>query len=126
MKTKIKLLSVMLIGLLSLSTVTAKATETPTHSIPLQQEEDSEPVIENRKGRRSLARPVMCVITSEGIQVDIDPADIVAYELWDESEVCLISTSDEIEFVTVLYTLSGNLKLRIVPEGYISIGFLSI
>ncbi len=68
----------------------------------------------------------MCIITSDGIQVDIDPADIVAYELWDESEVCLISTPDEMEFVTVLYTLSGNLALRIVTEGNIYIGFLSI
>ena len=78
------------------------------------------------KGRRSLSRPVMCIITPDGIQSSIDSTAIIAYELWDESEICLISTSDEAEFIDTLYNLQGELTLRIITEDCTYIGFLSI
>lgn len=116
---------ILLVAFATLLPVAATAAEPTTYTIPVEPDDpDLEP--ENRKGQRIPSRPVMCIITPEGIQSSIDPADIVAYELWDESEVCLISTSDEMEFVTVLYTLRGNLALRIVTEGQIYIGFLSL
>ncbi len=116
---------ILLVAFATLLPVAVTAAEPTTYTIPLGQD-DPDLIPDDREGRRSLTRPVMCVITPEGIQSSIDSADIIAYELWDESEMCLISTSDELEFVTVLYTLGGNLALRIVTEDHIYIGFLSI
>ena len=113
-------------ALASLFSTTAKATVHPTYSIPLQQEEDHKLTPENPKGRRSLSRPVMCIIAPDGIQSSIDSTAIIAYELWDESEICLISTSDEAEFIDMLYNLQGELTLRIITEDCTYIGFLSI
>lgn len=37
----------------------------------------------NRHGNRLPSRPVMFVITPEGIQSPVDNSDIITYELWD-------------------------------------------
>ena len=126
MKKFFNLPIIILMALASLFSTTAKATGHPTYSIPLQQEEDHKLTPENPKGRRSLSRPIMCIITPDGIKSTIDSADIIAYELWDKSEICLISTSDEAEFIDILYNLRGDLTLRIITEDYTYIGFLSI
>ena len=106
----------------------AFAAGSESYTVPLQEEDDSKKDNDpNRKGNRIPAhRGVICIITPEGIQISIDPATIVAYELWDDSESCLISTPDEEELLQLLYSLEGDIVLRILTKDASYFGFLSL
>ena len=111
-----------------LSWESAYAAEAPSYTVPLQEEEnpkkDENP---NNHGKRtSSIQTVLCVISTDGIQSPIDPDDILAYELWDEAGACLISTSEEKALIDLLYTLKGNLIIRIVTDDCVYFGYLSI
>lgn len=104
------------------------AAESTTYSVDMQEEDNnSEPEQELRnRGHRSLARPIICEITPAGISISIDKSAILAYELWDETDDCIISTPDDLHFVNYLFTLEGDLILRIVTEEKTYIGFLTL
>ncbi len=107
---------------------TFAAEDNQPYTVPLDPVDDIDPDKgHNNHGNRMPAkRTIICVITAEGIQSAIDPASILAYELWDEDEVCLVSTPDEASFLDVFYSLKGDVTLRIVTEEYIYVGYLSL
>lgn len=100
----------------------AKAEE---YSVALHKEETGKK--EEDEGRRIPSRPIICLITPNGLQSSINGADIISYEVWDEADsTCLATYADEMDFVRFIYTLHGEYIVRIQTYGHSYIGVLYI
>ncbi len=127
MKRLLNLPVILLMTLMAIVPLTSKAAE-DSYTVPLQEsnsgpDEDPDP---HQKGERMPARPVMLLITPTGIQSSLNPADIVAYELWDEADCCVVSVADETSFIEAVYSLEGSYILRLRTAETVFIGYLDL
>ena len=76
-------------------------------------------------GRRSPAKPIMCVISGEGISLDIAD-DVETYEIWDgEGNACIAAYSDELDFTNHLFGVPGEYRIVFATADYYYIGYIS-
>ena len=73
---------------------------------------------ETPRRNRLPSAPIDCVITSDGIYVQdssINLAEALSYEVWDvESEFCIATFEDVPSFIDGLFSMTGELQIRIV------------
>lgn len=84
--------------------------------------------IDPDKGHRAPGQLVFGYISqTEGVQIGIDKAEIVAYEIWDaEGEMLIASFVDESAFVTTIFTVPEDIYLlKIITIDYQYIGELA-
>ena len=90
--------------------------EQPEHNMDLDEE-----------GRRMPARPVCCTISNtDGVSISGCEDEIITYELWDiDGENCIATSVDEMDFLAVLYSLTGEYTIKLTTFNYIYIGYIS-
>lgn len=96
---------------------------TPSHtsiSIYLVKIQDEEPEYEiptNPVGRRSNRRPLTGEITTSGVNIPgVENSEIISFEVYDPSGICMGIYSDETDFVNALFSLSGEFEIRFVTD----------
>lgn len=90
-------------------------------------EEPGQGEIDN-KGHRVPAKPINCVIDRNGVYIhaSIAKENIISYELWTVSDVCVGSFNEESDFIQYLYNeeLGTDLMIKIVLPDYVLVGNL--
>lgn len=104
------------------------ADDTSAYNVTLQKRPVQEGDYErDEDGKRSAARPVYCSISRRnGIEVSaIDKEEIELFEIY-HNGVCLLSSPEEKDFITVLFSISGNLEIRLITSDYAFIGYIGM
>ncbi len=80
------------------------------------------------EGHRMPSRPIFCNISiSTGIDIaSIDKNEIQSFEIYDDQNICIYSSSDELDFIHVLFSLNGSFELKFVIDNYILVGYISV
>lgn len=79
-------------------------------------------------GKRSMARPIQCIIdfSENSVTISIE-SEIIGYEIWDEdTQICILTVDNDFEFVKHLSTLTGSYQLRLVTDTYTYIGYINL
>ena len=72
---------------------------------------------DNRKGHRSNRRPITGEITSSGVNSPgVENSEIISFEIYDLSGICMGIYSAEMDFVNALFSLSGEFEIRFVTD----------
>lgn len=80
-------------------------------------------VLPDEEGRRIPSRPIPCVISEDGISIPgLSETDILLYEIFDESEILIVSTTDQQVFLDFIFCYSGQLVIRLTLEDRCLIG----
>lgn len=119
-----------LIAILIASLLTVEATNYEVYTVNLFKIYNDNPEnigIATGTGRRTPSIPIFCTVSEvEGITVDIDEADILAYEIWDaEGSACVASYVEGSDAATHLLATPGEYQLRIVTSEYSYIGYIT-
>ena len=79
--------------------------------IGVEEDEDDDDPFDKR--RRSWQMCQMCTIDSHnGVKIPgVDKNDIITYEVWESAEVCVGIFYSEREFLTLLPSMSGNVRI---------------
>lgn len=82
------------------------------------------------KGQRTPSLPIAYTISQEeGLQIissSISVDDIIEFEIWEsEGDFCLSNSTDECSFVTLLFSVCGDIQIRLIAEDYILVGYVS-
>ena len=81
----------------------------------------------NQKGSRIPAGIVVCIISTEGIQMGVEPDGILSYEIWDtDGEICVASYTEESDFINALFSMEGEYQIHFSTEEYSYIGYVTI
>ena len=82
-----------------------------SNDIGVEEDEDDEDPY--NKGRWSWQMCQMCTIDSHnGVKIPgVDKNDIITYEVWESAEVCVGTFYSESEFLTLLPSMSGNMRI---------------
>lgn len=82
-----------------------------SNDIGVEEDEDDEDPY--NKGRRSWQMCQMCTIDSHnGVKIPgVDKNDIITYEVWESADVCVGIFYSESEFLTLLPSMSGNMRI---------------
>lgn len=79
------------------------------------------------RGSRIPAGIVVCTISTEGIQMNVEPGDILSYEIWDtDGEICIASYTEESDFINALFSMEGEYQIHFSTEEYSYIGYTTI
>lgn len=94
--------------------MTASCQETTTNDTP--------------KGVRLPSRKVECHISSDGlVEVSsIDVKEILTFEIYDGTGICIGSFGDSLSFTETLFSLSGVFEIRFVTQENILRGYVEI
>ena len=72
---------------------------------------------DNRNGRRSKERPLTGEITTSGVNIPgVENSEIISFEIYDLSGICMGIYSAEMDFVNALFSLSGEFEIRFVTD----------
>lgn len=74
-------------------------------------------------------RPISCTLSTEtGVNIPgLETSEIISFDVYDLSgELCLASFSNDMEFVTFLFSLEGDYTLRFMTDGRIYTGYISL
>lgn len=83
--------------------------------------QDLEPI-----GVRIPSHPFIATISKDSFESDINPDDIMSYEIWDENHVmCMQSYTGQSSFCQYLFCNPNNYKIIITTLDYIYIGYIS-
>lgn len=131
MERKQKLTLIIVVLTAFLTSITIKADNSMCYTVSLQKEfvDDAEPKEEiDKKGQRTPAKPINCVIDRNGVYIhaSIAKENIISYELWTISDVCVGSFIEESDFIQYLYNeeLGTDLRIKIVLPDYVLVGNL--
>lgn len=81
----------------------------------------------HHRGSRIPAGIVVCIISTEGIQMDFEPNDILSYEIWNsDGEICVASYTEEADFINALFSMEGEYQIHFSTEEYSYIGYVTI
>ena len=82
-----------------------------SNDIGVEEDEDDEDPY--NKGRRSWQMCQMCTMDSHnGVKIPgVDKNDIITYEVWESADVCVGIFYSESEFLTLLPSMSGNMRI---------------
>lgn len=99
-----------------------------TLTIVLQQESSDNDDEKSEKGHRVPPRPIFCHISqSEGVQIaDVNNSDIQSFEVYDENGEYINGFMEESEFVSFIFSYTGNIDLRIQLSDYNLRGCISL
>lgn len=76
---------------------------------------------------RSSPQSTVCIITTSGISIQgYENVSATCFEIYGEFGELEASFTDEVEFITMLFSLSGSHKISIHIGGKILIGFVEI
>ncbi len=108
--------------------IKAAITESTITVVLQQQSTDENDIKNSEKGHRVPPRPIFCHISqSEGVEIaDVNNSDIQSFEVYDENGEFINGFIEESEFVSFIFSYTGNLELRIQLSdcdfrGYISL-----
>lgn len=108
------------------SPIECAASSTTRHSVPLKKHRNENTRILDQEGTRMPPRAIFALISANEFQSDIDPNDIISYEIWDESDnTCLASFSEDIHFCQYLFNTPDYYLIKIFTADYIYVGFIS-
>lgn len=97
------------------------------HLVKIQDEEPENEIPSNPVGRRSNRRPLTGEITSSGVSIPgVEISDIISFEIYDQSSICLGIYSDEMDFVNALFSLSGEYEIVLVTENTTLVGIVEV
>lgn len=78
------------------------------------------------EGVRMPPRNITCFITPDEFQSEIDPNDIISYEVWNEAgDICKATFIEDIPFCQYLFNSPDNYQIRISTTDFIFIGYIS-
>lgn len=78
-------------------------------------------------GHRLPAVPVWCTICPSGINIPaLEQNDISGYEIYTEEGNLLSSFSDEPDFISTLFSLTGSYIIRFTTEDYELVGYIEM
>lgn len=78
------------------------------------------------KGVRLPPRPIIVTISSSGIQSDINPDEIISYEVWDiDGNTCQASFCEEHPFCQYIFNAPGEYQINMVTDDYVFVGYIS-
>lgn len=99
-----------------------------TLTIVLQQESSDNDDEKSEKGHRVPPRPIFCHISqSEGVEIaDVNNSDIQSFEVYDENGEFINGFIEESEFVSFIFSYTGNIELRILLRDYDLRGYTSL
>jgi len=87
------------------SPIECVASNATRHSVPLKKEKKENDPELVPTGTRMPPRTIFAMISANEFQSDINPDDIISYELWDESDnACIASFPEDIPFCQYLFT----------------------
>ena len=82
---------------------------------------------DNRNGRRSKERPLTGEITTSGVNIPgVENSEIISFEIYDLSGICLGIYSDETDFVNALFSLSGEFEIVFATENTTFAGIVEV
>lgn len=77
-------------------------------------------------GQRSAPCTIICVINENDILIDdVDVTEIISYEVFDMNGTCILSSSEQQQFILFIQSYSGEGDIKIVIPNYILIGCIS-
>ena len=80
----------------------------------------------DEEGTRRTPRPIICIISNQGIETEIPKEQIVAYELWDDTNCCILSTADDIIFAQYVFsTAKKEYQIRIITAEFQYMGYIT-
>lgn len=89
----------------------------PSVTILLQTEPSEHNQDLDREGNRAPSRPVYCTISEEGVLITgVSRPEILLYEIFDEDEICLVSTSEDQIFLNFILSHSGIMTVKFTLE----------
>lgn len=115
-----------LAAVLALSPLSAVAANSAPQSVPMKKVKyERHKQDTDIDGRRSPAKPVMCVISEDGVAMDI-PDEVETYEIWDtEGSVCIAVYADGQEFADHLFSVAREYSFVFTTADYYYIGYIS-
>jgi len=97
-----------------------------SHSVSLRKQDKEHNQDLDPEGVRMPPRNITCFISIDEFQSEIDPNDIISYEIWDESSnLCKASFLEDIPFCQYLFNTPDNYQIRISTTDFILIGYIS-
>ena len=97
------------------------------HLVKIQDEEPENEIPTHPIGRRSKRIPLSGEITSSGVSIPgVEISDIISFEIYDPSGICLGIYSDEMDFVNALFSLSGEFEIVFVTENTTFAGIVEV
>lgn len=95
-------------------------------TVPLKKQKKDHSQVLNPEGHRTPPRKTICLISRENFQSDINPNEIVSYEIWDESDsYCIMTFFNEEPFCQYLFASPDNYCIKISTSDYVYVGFIS-
>lgn len=80
----------------------------------------------NPIGTRQPAAPVVCFISQWDFHSNINPTDILSYEIWDDANsMCFASFSEQLPFCQYLFQNPNTYQITINTIDHVYIGFIS-
>lgn len=108
------------------SPIECVASGTTRHSVPLKKKKNEHNHELLPEGNRMPPRAVFAMISADEFQSDINPNDIISYEIWDESDNdCITSFPEDIPFCQYLFANPDYYCIKIYTTEYIYEGYIS-
>ena len=105
---------------------TCMAEDTAFLSVPLKKQKKEHNQELDPEGVRMPSRNIICLISAEEFRSEIDPDDIISYEIWDEAnQICKASFINEKPFCQYLFDSPDDYCIRISTGDFIYVGFVS-
>lgn len=125
-----KLLAILIISIVMLSSSTfAYADNSTTYSVSVTQSPEPEPeyVHDGPVRHRTPARPIICTITPDGVNIpSVNTEDIIAYDVFSPEGDCIASFTSEQDFISFIYGNNGTFEIRIHIDGYVFHGYANL
>ncbi|MDE6336141.1 MAG: hypothetical protein K2L34_06190, partial [Muribaculaceae bacterium] len=79
-------------------------------------------------GRRSLSRPIFCIITQQnGIDIpSVDKSEIMLYEIYDEEDNNIFTSVEEETFIDYIFTTTGTVRILLHLPEYNLVGCITL
>lgn len=105
----------------------AKASDDTTYSVPMTEDWEPEYVDKHPGRNRMPARPTICTISLNGINIpNVSSQDIYFFEIYDSQENILGTYSTEQDFISFIYGITGTVEIRFHLDGYVLHGYLNL
>lgn len=105
---------------------TCMAQTTEFLSVPLKKQKKEYNQELDTEGVRMPSRNIICLISINEFRSEIDPDDIISYEIRDETnQICKASFINEKPFCQYLFDSPDNYCIRISTGDFIYVGFVS-
>lgn len=95
-------------------------------SVPLKKQKKEHNQELDPEGVRMPSRNIICLISIDEFRSDIDPDEILSYEVWDDTnQICKASFINDKPFCQYLFNSPGDYCIRISTADFVYVGFIS-